>query len=94
MTIIGAYYQQETIICNLKERVTKKFYNLIDTSLLKKKMLRSFLVRIVINLAFNILKNYYIYFNITFYDTPNIKGFIILPLHLYIVFLFFIYVFK
>ena len=43
---------------------------------------------------FSISKNYCIHFNISFYNTPNIKDSIILPLHLNILFLFFLYIFK
>ena len=44
-------------------------------------------------LAYTISKSYFINFNIPLYNLPNIKTYIILSLHLNILFLFFLYVF-
>ena len=57
-----------------------------------KLTVRAFSSMIVKILAFSISKIYFIHFNISLYNTPNIKGSIILPLHLNILFLFFLYV--
>ena len=47
-------------------------------------------------IAFSISKSYFIHFNNSLYNTPNIKGYIILPHHLNIVFysLFILYSLK
>ena len=54
---------------------------------------RAFSLRMVKNLAFSISKNYFIYFNISFYNTLNIKSSIILSFHLIFFFFFFFYVY-
>ena len=52
---------------------------------------RAFSLRVVKNLAFSISKNYFIYFNISFYNTLNIKSSIILSFHLNIYIFFFMF---
>ena len=51
--------------------------------------LRAFTMMVLKILAFHNSKNYFIYFNTLFYNTPNINDSIFLPLHLNILFLFF-----
>ena len=52
----------------------------------KKNACKNILIKIVKILAFSISRSYFIHFNISLYNTPNIKGSIILPLHLNIFF--------
>ena len=56
-------------------------------------MIRAFLSRMLNILAFTISKSHFINFNISLYNPPNIKTSIILPLHLNILFLCFLYSF-
>ena len=56
-------------------------------------MIRAFLSRMLNILAFTISKSHSINFNISLYNPPNIKTSIILPLHLNILFLCFLYSF-
>ena len=53
-----------------------------------------FIVMMLKNLLFSNSKSYFIYFNTLFYNTLNIKSSIFLPLHLNIIYLFFIVSFS